>query len=75
MISIFSGTYSESMIVKNILENGNIEVSVLNETMSNIEPWAVSSGATNPVILNINDKDYEKAQLIIEDYKNGNLEI
>jgi hypothetical protein len=75
MTSIFSGNYSESMIVKNILENENIEVFIVNESMSNIEPWAISSGGFNPVILKVHDDDFEKARNIISDYNNGRLEL
>lgn len=74
MISIFSGTYSESMIVRNILENENIKVFIVNETMSNIEP-TISPGAFNPVVLNINSEDFDKAKRIVESYENGSLDL
>lgn len=75
MKNIFSGTFSETMNVRNLLENINIQVFTENENMANIEPWAISSGGFNPVILKINDKDFEKAKKIIEDYESGNLNI
>ena len=43
--------------------------------MANIEPWAVSSGGFNPVILKVKDDDFEKAKKLIEDYEKGNLNI
>jgi hypothetical protein len=75
MVNIFSGTFSETMNVKNLLENINIEVFTQNENMSNIEPWSISSGGFNPVILKVKDEDFEKAKKLIEDYQNGNLNI
>ncbi|REG91130.1 putative signal transducing protein [Flavobacterium aquicola] len=75
MINIFSGSYIEVMNIKNLLESINIEVFTQNENMANIEPWAVSSGGFNPVILKVNDEDFDKAKKIIEDYENGNLNI
>ena len=75
MENIFSGTFSETMNVRNLLENINIQVFTENENMANIEPWAISSGGFNPVMLKINDKDFEKAKKIIEDYESGNLNI
>ena len=75
MKNIFSGTFSETMNIRNLLENINIQVFTENENMANIEPWAISSGGFNPVILKINDKDFEKAKKIIEDYESGNLNI
>jgi len=61
--------------MRNLLENTNIEVFTENEIMSNIEPWAVTSGGFNPVILKVNDEDFESAKKIIEDYENGNLDF
>jgi hypothetical protein len=75
MVNIFSGTFSETMNVKNLLENINIEVFTQNKNMANIEPWAISSGGFNPVILKVKDEDFEKAKKLIEDYQNGNLNI
>lgn len=75
MINIFSGTFSESMNVKNLLESINIKVFTQNENMANIEPWAVSPGGFNPVILKVKDEDFEKAKSLIEDFENGNLNI
>ena len=75
MINIFSGTFIEAMNVRNLLENNNIEVFTINEYMSNIEPWIVTSGGFNPVMLKIKDEDFEKAKKIIEAFENGNLNI
>ena len=75
MTDIFRGTYFEAMNIRNLLENENIEVFTQNENMSSIEPWAVTSGGFNPVILKVNDEDFETAKKIIEDYENGNLNL
>lgn len=75
MINIFSGTFSETMNVKNLLENINIEVFTENESMAIIEPWAISSGGFNPIILKVKNEDFENAKKLIEDYENGNLNI
>jgi len=75
MTNLFRGTYFEAMNMRNLLENTNIEVFTENEIMSNIEPWAVTSGGFNPVILKVNDDDFEIAKKVIEDYENGNLHL
>lgn len=75
MINIFRGTFSETMNIRNLLENINIQVFTENENMANIEPWAISSGGFNPVILKVKEVDFEKAKKLIEDYENGNLNI
>jgi hypothetical protein len=75
MINIFSGDFNETMNVRNLLENINIEVFTENGNMSSIQPWIVSPGGFNPVILKVNNEDFEKAQKVIEDYKSGKLNI
>jgi hypothetical protein len=74
MINIFSGTFSETMTIKNLLESKNVNVFAANELMSNIEP-TISAGGFDPVILKVSDEDFELAQKIIEDYQNGNLSL
>jgi hypothetical protein len=71
MINIFSGDLIEVTNVKNLLENAGITVFLLNEHMSNIEPWLVTSGGFNSATLKINDDEFEKAKQIIDEYKNG----
>ena len=75
MINIFRGAYIEAMNVRNLLESNDIEVYTLNEYMSNIEPWVVTSGGFNPVILKVNEEDLESAEKIIEDFRSGNLNL
>ena len=43
--------------------------------MSNIEPWAFTSGGLNPVILQVDESDFDASKIIIENYLGGNLEI
>ena len=73
--NIFSGTYSETMNIRNLLENINIEVFTQNENMGTIQPWTITSGGFNPVILKVKNEDFEKAKKLIEDYEKGNLNI
>jgi len=75
MTNLFRGTHFEAMNMRNLLENKNIEVITENENMSNIQPWAITSGGFNPVILKVNDEDFESAKKVIEDYENGNLNL
>lgn len=70
MTNLFRGTYFEAMNMKNLLENNNIEVFTENENMSNIGPWVVTSGGFDPVILKVDDEDFENAKKVIKDYEN-----
>jgi hypothetical protein len=72
MIVVFSGSYFEAMNVRNLLEEKGISVFSQNEYMSNIEPWVVTSGGVNPVKLQIDEADFDKAKKTIEDYLAGN---
>lgn len=69
MIDLFRGTYFEAMNMKGLLESNNIEVFTINENMSNIQPWVVTVGGFNSVILKVNDEDLERAKEIVEDYQ------
>lgn len=75
MTDIFRGTFIETMNIRNLLESINIEVFTQNENMGTIQPWTVSSGGFSPVILKVNEEDFDKAKKIIEDYENGNLNL
>lgn len=77
MIEIFRGSYLEAMNIRNLLENCNIYVYVVNEYMSSIDPWAISAGGCAPSILKVEEENYTKAQEIIDSYNNGefNLDI
>ncbi|HEX8270106.1 MAG TPA: DUF2007 domain-containing protein [Flavobacterium sp.] len=75
MIQIFTGNYSEAMIIKNILENDRINVFTINESMSIIEPVAISSGGYNAVSLQVREEDVAKAAEIIDDYNSGKLDL
>ena len=70
MVDLFRGSYFEVMNMKNLLESCNIDVFVLNENMSIIEPWVVTAGGFNPVTLRVNEEDFEKAKAIVEEYLN-----
>ncbi|MEC4049645.1 DUF2007 domain-containing protein [Flavobacterium sp. SUN046] len=75
MANIFSGEFIEAMNIRNLLEIENIEVFTVNEYMSSIEPWVVSPGGFKPLILQVNDEDFEKAKIVVEDYRSGKLEV
>jgi hypothetical protein len=70
MVCIYKGTYSEVINLKNILENKGINSFIINELMSTIEPWAVTSGGLNPFELSIHEQDFEKAKIEIDLFNN-----
>jgi hypothetical protein len=66
---IFDGSYFEAMIVRNLLENDGIKVFAQNEFLSNIDPWGVAAGGLNPLKLQVNEDDFEKAKQIVDNYR------
>jgi hypothetical protein len=75
MKTIFTGTYIETMNIRNVLENKNIEVFLMNENMSTLEPWVVSPGGQKPLILQVNEGDCEKAEKELKDFESGKLAL
>lgn len=75
MKNVFRGDYFEAMNLKNLLERNDIQVFVENENMALIEPWVVASGGVNPVILKVNEADFELAQKKINDFETGKLTL
>ena len=75
MVEVFRGSLTEASNIKNLLENNGFEVFVLNEIMANIEPWVVTAGGFNPVVLEINEENLEAVTKIIEDFNNGSLSL
>ena len=74
MENIFNGDLNEAMNVRNLLENEGIEVFTINEQMASIEP-VISPGGFLPVVLKINENDFERAKKIVDQYRNGNFSL
>lgn len=72
-IGVFGGNYTESLIIKSLLESHKILVYQDNSLMGVFNPWGISVGGINKAKLNVNEEDYEKAKIIIEDYNNNEL--
>ena len=70
-LGVFSGGRQESLILKHLLESFFIEVFEDASLMAVFNPWGVLIGDNNSVKLRVNDKDFEKAKVIIENYNNG----
>lgn len=75
MKKIYSGQYFEAINIKNLLESRNIQVYVENENMSLIEPFAVSPGGTNPILLKVDEDNFDQATETIMAFENGDLTL
>jgi predicted ATP-grasp superfamily ATP-dependent carboligase len=74
MKNIFIGTYFEALNIKNLFENNKIDVFLLNETMSIIEP-VIASGGFNSAIIQVRHEDFENATELLQEYEKGNLNL
>jgi hypothetical protein len=72
---LFNAGYLEVMNIKNLLDSFNIDSYIGNEYMSTIKPSLLSAGGFNSVSLQVNDKDFENAKKILDDYKKGEFDL
>lgn len=69
MVTIFKGSYLEAMSIKNLLENHNIKVFIINE-VSTSKPWVISAGGFRLVSLKVMEVENEITKKVIDDYYN-----
>lgn len=67
-LGVFNGIYTETLIMKSLLESYNISVFQDNSLMGVFNPWGISVGGLNKSKLNVHEDDYEKAKSIIDEY-------
>jgi len=71
LMEVFAGELWKATMLKNVLEDNNIEVFLQNSLMGVIEPWVVSPGGFEPVKVVVSSEDYEKALALVEEYNNS----
>lgn len=68
LMEVFSGELWKATMIKNVLEDNNIQVFLQNSLMGVIEPWVVSPGGYAPVKVVVSSADYDKALALVEEY-------
>ena len=68
-VEIFSGDLYEAEMVKNLLENENIEAFLKDEYIGTIAPWYSAPGGAGSVKVIVLSEYYEKARLVVEEYE------
>ena len=71
LMEVFAGELWKATMIKNVLEDNNIQVFIENRLMGVIEPWVVSPGGFEPVKVVVSSPDYEKAIQLVEEYNNS----
>lgn len=69
-VVVFSGLPWEAEMVKNILENENIEAFLNNEILGTVAPFYSSSGLGSVKVV-VSNFDFEKAKLLVEEFEKG----
>lgn len=72
-MGIFSGNFTESLVVKNLLESYMISVYYDNSLMAVFNPWGVTVGGMNKAKLRVQEDDYERAKKIVDNYHSNKL--
>jgi hypothetical protein len=68
-VEIFSGTFWEVELLKSLLENAAITSFIKDEIIGVTFPFQAASGAANPITLVISSTDYDKALIVLQEFK------
>ncbi len=71
-VTIFSGNIMEAEMLKNILENEEIEAFLNDEFIGAIAPWYTAPGGLGSVKVIVSSLDAAKAKLIVEEFEKSN---
>ena len=68
-VEVYSGSIGEAELVKSLIENAEIRAVLKDEIAGTLVPWQTSSGGLGAVKVIVGSSDYEKAKLVVEEYK------
>lgn len=68
LIEVFAGELWKATMIKNVLEDNNIQAFLENSLMGVLEPWVVSPGGYRPFKVVVSSIDYDKAIQLIEEF-------
>lgn len=68
LMEVFAGELWKATMIKNVLEDNNIQAFLQNSLMGILEPWVVSPGGVGPVKVVVPSTDYDKAMLLVEEF-------
>jgi hypothetical protein len=70
-IEVFAGNIIDAGMVSSLLESAGIHAYLKDEIMGTMNPWFVSAGGVGAVKVLVSSIDFEKAKLLVEDYRNN----
>jgi hypothetical protein len=68
---VFAGELWQATMVKNILEDNNIQAFLNNEYLSSIAPYMADAGGMPQVIVVVNSHQAESALKLIDEFNNS----
>ena len=71
LVQVFAGEYWKTSMIKNILEDNDIQVYLENEYMGSIAPWRIEAGGFNPFKVIVSSLDYDAAMKLIEEFNSN----
>lgn len=72
-IEVYAGELWQATMVKNILEDNNIQAFLENEYLGSIAPWRVEAGGLNPVKVIVSSLDIDMAIKLIAEFNNSSV--
>ncbi|HEX8378152.1 MAG TPA: DUF2007 domain-containing protein [Pedobacter sp.] len=74
LVEVFAGELWQATMVRNTLEDNQIQVFLENELMGSIAPWRVVAGGLNPVKVIVSNLNYEKAVKLVDEFNSEPLD-
>ena len=65
---IFRGSQIDAALISQFLNDNEIETFINNQLMGTIAPWQVAAGGFQPGEVMVNNRDFEKAKKLMEEY-------
>lgn len=65
---VYAGELWKATMIKNVLEDNNIQAFLQNSLMGILEPWVVSPGGAGAVKVVVSSTDYDKAMLLVQEF-------
>ena len=69
LIVVYAGSSTDANLVKNLLEKTEINTFLQDEIIGAIAPWAIAAGGVKVMV---EEKDFDKAQEIVQDFLDSN---
>jgi hypothetical protein len=70
-VEVFAGTALQASMVKNLLENAEIEAFLKDEISGTLYPWHSAGGGAGAVKVFVSSLDYDQAKALVDEYESN----